>query len=248
MSRAIPHKASLQDELGAALHEILASAPDAWVAFDMDGRHLYSNPAFDRLFDVEGQTLVGKPAPFSYWPEEDAEEIGRLFAALVRGDYFALRVRSVELQWHAPDGRAFPILVVGRRLNDTKGDPVAHLLSLVDLSASARTSREPEERDVRTERLREGLQRIARELESLGFGEGAAMIPPLEVWPELDALSPRERQVVERLLAGDRVPMISRALKIRPATVRTHLKSIFRKLGVRSQAALIEKLRLRSGD
>jgi PAS domain S-box-containing protein len=235
-------------ELGAALREILDDAPEPWVAFDIDGRHLFSNRAFDRMVGIDGSELVGKSAPFAYWPAEDAEEIGRLFAALIRGDYFALRVRSVELQWHAPDGRAFPVVVSGKLLSDSLGEPVAHLLSLLDLSATTGTVHEGEPSDARTDRLREGLRRIARELESLGFGETGGPLAGIRTCPELDTLSPRERQVAERLLAGDRVPMISRALRISPATVRTHLKSIFRKLGVRSQAALIEKLRPLGAD
>lgn len=55
-------------------------------------------------------------------------------------------------------------------------------------------------------------------------------------------LSSREREVLRQLLANRRVPQIADKLFISQHTVRTHLKSIFRKLNVHSQAELIDLL------
>jgi DNA-binding CsgD family transcriptional regulator len=57
------------------------------------------------------------------------------------------------------------------------------------------------------------------------------------------ALSSRELEIVARLLAGDRVPVIAKRLFISQSTVRNHLSSVFRKLGVDSQQQLIDLLR-----
>ena len=57
--------------------------------------------------------------------------------------------------------------------------------------------------------------------------------------PGLDELSPREVQVLEALLAHRRPPQIAEDLGISPHTVRNHLKSIYAKCGVRSQAELL---------
>lgn len=54
------------------------------------------------------------------------------------------------------------------------------------------------------------------------------------------ALSKREQEVVWKLCEGHRVPMIAKTLFISPHTVRNHLKSIFEKIGVRSQSDLLE--------
>jgi DNA-binding NarL/FixJ family response regulator len=56
-------------------------------------------------------------------------------------------------------------------------------------------------------------------------------------------LSPREIDVVEQLARGHRVADVALVLSISPHTVRTHLKSIFRKLDVESQLGLMAKLR-----
>ena len=56
-------------------------------------------------------------------------------------------------------------------------------------------------------------------------------------------LSRREQEVVRLLLRGDRVPSIARQLWLTQSTIRNHLYSVFRKLGVRSQQELIMLLR-----
>jgi DNA-binding NarL/FixJ family response regulator len=58
----------------------------------------------------------------------------------------------------------------------------------------------------------------------------------------LRVLSPREQEILRRLCARERVPTIARSLYISPHTVRNHLKSIFRKLGVNSQIELLARI------
>lgn len=60
---------------------------------------------------------------------------------------------------------------------------------------------------------------------------------------DLSRLSPREAEIVLRLLAGDRVPLIAESLYLAPGTVRNHLSSVFGKFGVTSQQELIVLLR-----
>jgi DNA-binding CsgD family transcriptional regulator len=62
---------------------------------------------------------------------------------------------------------------------------------------------------------------------------------------DLSRLSPREVEIVLRLLAGDRVPLIAASLYLAPSTVRNHLSAVFRKFGVNSQQQLIVLLRPR---
>ena len=59
----------------------------------------------------------------------------------------------------------------------------------------------------------------------------------------LESLTPRQRQIVIMLVGGDRVPAIARILVLSQGTVRNHLSSVFRKLGIRSQQDLVVLLR-----
>ena len=56
-------------------------------------------------------------------------------------------------------------------------------------------------------------------------------------------LSKRETQIVRAILDGSRVNTIARSLDLAPNTVRQHLQSAFKKLGIRSQEKLIEQFK-----
>lgn len=58
--------------------------------------------------------------------------------------------------------------------------------------------------------------------------------------------SDRQLEIMRRLVRGERVPTIARALFVSQSTVRNHLSVIFRKLGVHSQEELLQTLRQRS--
>lgn len=62
------------------------------------------------------------------------------------------------------------------------------------------------------------------------------------------ALSSRELDIVGRLLAGERVPAIAKALFLGQSTVRNHLSAVFGKFGVSSQQELIDLLREKDGS
>ena len=59
------------------------------------------------------------------------------------------------------------------------------------------------------------------------------------------SLTRRETEVLRAIVTGDRVQTIAKTLNLAANTVRNHLKSIFIKLGVRSQVELVEKLKKR---
>lgn len=54
----------------------------------------------------------------------------------------------------------------------------------------------------------------------------------------LDALTPREREVLERIVRGDTNKEIAARLGISPRTVETHRESLMQKLGIRTVAGL----------
>jgi DNA-binding CsgD family transcriptional regulator len=67
---------------------------------------------------------------------------------------------------------------------------------------------------------------------------------PVREIPGASRLTARESQIVSRLLDGHRPPGIARALFLSQSTVRNHLASVFRKLGVTSQEGLLELFRV----
>ncbi len=94
----------------------------------------------------------------------------------------------------------------------------------------------------RLEQMERGLQQIAIDLEKTGVVAHGARLRE-SATDDLRGLSPREWEILQQLLDGNRVPAIARALFISPHTVRSHLSSMFRKLDVSSQQELLERVR-----
>jgi len=94
-------------------------------------------------------------------------------------------------------------------------------------------------REVRSRRVVRSV--MARSATALG----AAVLEPRATVADarMASLSPREDEVLRHLMEGYRVNTIARKLSISQHTVRNHLKKIFAKLDVRSQAELLERLK-----
>jgi DNA-binding NarL/FixJ family response regulator len=90
------------------------------------------------------------------------------------------------------------------------------------------------------------LRRIAAEVRAAGIRDEVAGLAVLSYVPQFDQLTPRQAEVLDRLLQGQRVSTIANELYINPSTVRNHLAAIFQKLEVHSQSELLEYVRERS--
>lgn len=91
------------------------------------------------------------------------------------------------------------------------------------------------------------LRRIAAEVRAARVLDDIAALPGPSDPTGLDDLTPRQSEVLNRLLQGQRVLSIASELYLNPSTVRNHLAAIFRKFGVHSQTELLEFFRQRRG-
>lgn len=80
---------------------------------------------------------------------------------------------------------------------------------------------------------------IARRLLGMLGATGAHAAPSGPPVDGADGLSPREVELLERVVLGETEAEIAARLAISPHTVRTHIKNIYRKLRVRSRAAAV---------
>lgn len=119
----------------------------------------------------------------------------------------------------------------------SKHMPFAFALTPLD-AVSPRATQADRVRDLEVR-----LRRIATEIRAAG-------IIPVPVDPtdprDLDMLaelSPRQHEVLQRLVSGQRTPVIARELFLSQNTVRNHLSAIFRRFGVHSQSQLLERLK-----
>ncbi len=98
----------------------------------------------------------------------------------------------------------------------------------------------------RVANLERRLWRIAREFEGSGLlsslGSVTNVADPYAT-PGVTELSPRQWEVLTRLLQGERVPRIAEELFLSQSTVRNHLADMFKKMGVHSQEELLDLFR-----
>ncbi len=171
--------------------------------------------------DVLGRSLTGLVSP---------EDLPRLLFAL--GQATAARHGvSLTVRLIRPDHSRMPCQLVLVPLNPPPSVAFA-LQPARELLGSHRSAGE----------LRQVLRRFGRALVAASNARQASS-HHTGLRPALPELTSRELQIVNRLLAGDRVPAISQQLYLAQSTVRNHLSAVFAKLGVKSQQELIVLLR-----
>jgi PAS domain S-box-containing protein len=202
---------------------------------DSEGRLLFVNR---RILDWLGYTndeLVGQPMEIFAPPELDGE-IHYEMRARNAGDQ---RARLTVFQ--RKDRTTIPVLLIpSQDIEDEDGNAVYYAV-VIELAA-VQTAKPAGYGN--GEGLRGEIERIALQLQVLGLSAASASSGAIPFdHPDLKSLSKRESEVLAHLMTGERVPSIAKTLHISPHTVRNHLKSIFRQLGVHSQASLIESVR-----
>jgi DNA-binding CsgD family transcriptional regulator len=95
----------------------------------------------------------------------------------------------------------------------------------------------------RADQLEKHMWRIAVEVRAAGLTPAQGEALPLDPIQELGEMTTRQREIVARLAAGERVKEIARDMFLSPSTVRNHLTAVFRRFGVHSQLELISVLK-----
>ena len=215
------------------LHALFEAVSDGVLVTDATGKRTYSNQAMQALLGLDPSTEAGSQAP-EWLPEAHRDRYHEVITRTARsepGD------EIVVLEWGVIDatGAERPVIARLFPVRGSNGGDSAAVLWLIQPLEAVRPDRPAE--------WAAALERIAHELQSLGFGTGVSAAPTTHDYEGADRLTRRERDVVVCLLEGERVVSIAERLDLSPHTVRNHLKSIFRKLEVHSQAELVRHVR-----
>ncbi len=201
---------------------------------DADGVVLYAN---QRVLEWSGYE-VG---------ELEGEQVSKLVPLELHDRLTHERLRALEgdqrtrlTVFQRRDGRTFPVAVAPSTLKRADTGQIGLVTLLIDLG-EVQTAR-PMGADEGS--LSAELALVAAKLQTLSFTAAVSTDSALKIdHPDLRDLSPREKENLEHLMNGLRVPAIAKILHISQHTVRNHLKAIYRKLGVSSQSDLIEFIR-----
>ncbi len=182
------------------------------------------------LDSTENVTLVG-----------EAGSGAELFAVLEE-----IQPEVILLDVHMPDMSGLEVLdLLRRRYPDIKvimlsmHDQAAYVQQAIQMGALGYLLKST------------GLEELVRAIELVATGRpfiqgelASALVTPLAD-PDIPHLSPRELEVLTLLARGDENKQIARQLEISEATVKTHIKALYGRLGVRNRAeATATSLRL----
>ncbi len=202
------------------------------LASDLDGIVVFANKRLLDWLGYKKEEIVGEPNLNMVIPEH----FGLILAegqAIREGD---LRARLIVAR--RKDATTFPALLIPQQFFDEEGVLQATFSIIVDLGTvqtAKRVGVEPNPAEVVP-----ALEEIAHRLRTIS-GVPAGDLRSVDLnHPALDDLSPREKEVLHHLTLGDRVSNIAEQLFISEHTVRNHLKSVYRKTGVKSQAEVIK--------
>ena len=200
---------------------------------------LFANSSLLTWLQYAESDLQGKPTTFLV-PEELHASVEAEREAIQRGD---TRPRLGILL--RKDSTTFPALLLpqprrirSEKLEDQRTISTVGITLVLNLS-SVQTPRLLAE--VPTP-LGPALNRVGMELQFLSMSAPSSLAAALEN-PLLSELTPREKQILELLMTGERGPEIAERLFLSAHTVRNHLKRIYRKTGANSQTELIRFVR-----
>ena len=215
--------------IGGASRTVLGS-------LDREGRITEISGDASESFGRDPVALVGRPLTELFRPDDSATVKALLTRALLSGQTSTTEVDAAV--WSSGKQR---LRVAVGAVRSHAGARIAFAVTEVVEPQSAR-----DECRAAEGRYELHLRRIATEIRAAGMDEAplreAVIEDGLMRLMKLQQLSERQIEIVRRLLRGQRVSTIAKSLYLSESTVRNHLCSVYRKLGVHSQTELLEML------
>jgi PAS domain S-box-containing protein len=200
-------------DIATEASEIAASTREAAFAVGQDGKIVAWNRAAERQFGVTTEDAIDRPC---HEVVCGRDVFGNRYChdscAVLRMARDQEPVRSFEMQIRDSTGRLTPVRVSVLQLSDGSDDGFA-LLHLLNAATGVEASCVPGE--------------LMPSLEIRGGESDAAS--------SRNRLTRRERQVLTLLSEGNSTKRVAERLSISPTTVRNHVQSVLRKLGVHSK-------------
>jgi len=115
---------------------LLESSPDPIVVYDLQGKAMYVNPAFEQVFGRRREELLGKNIDFV--PEESWPETRAAIESMLSGR----KIHLFETKRLTRDGRLLDVQLSSTLYYDEQGQPAGNIVTLRDISAQKHAERE----------------------------------------------------------------------------------------------------------
>lgn len=164
------------------------SIPSGIAVVNMDGSQTYVNPAFCEMVGWSEEELIGKKAPFVYWPPEDLDSITASLTQVIDGQ---IPADGFELRYLRRNGELFDALILVTPLRDNFNNVSGWLSSITDITrlkqAEAALRRSHEE-------LENRVRERTRDLSAANTQLQAALIERRRLEHELLDITEKERR------------------------------------------------------
>jgi PAS domain S-box-containing protein len=108
---------------------VLEANPDPLVVYDMDGKVVYFNPAFTRVFGWTLTERLGKKMDI-FVPEEALRETRMMIEKVMSGESFS----NIETRRYNKNGETIPVSISGAIYKDKNGNLIGSVINLRDIS------------------------------------------------------------------------------------------------------------------
>ena len=108
---------------------LLESSPDPIVLYDILGKVIYVNPAFEQTFGFSSDELLGKQVDFV--PQENWPETQKAIQNMLRGK----KIHLFETRRSTKDGRVLDVQISSTLYVNRNGKPAGNIVTLRDISA-----------------------------------------------------------------------------------------------------------------
>jgi PAS domain S-box-containing protein len=230
---------TLTEEGGADLDRLMSALSDAIIVSDRRGTITALNSAAERLLGRPSVRVVGSGPPYIFWPEDQISPIVEMLG------------RTLSPGTQAPHGFDTSYVHVSGKLVPVRLNVRPWGTSLLQIASPRLEGSQLPSSDLLTNRictLEQGLRNIAWELRALGAGVSGSAGPSAVPAQTIRELSNRQREVLDAFLGGHSVANTASRLHLSEHTVRSHLKVIYRKMGVRSGTELMRRLAAAPAD
>ena len=202
---------------------------------DSDWRVAHVSPDIAALLGHSPDDVIGTPLLAAVHPADLPDLLAAIGKATDRsaGEWVQARLRVNGGGW-------LRCVVMVSPVSPGHGPGPGGRFAFAVGAAAADVGREPASRVAELERR---LWTISREMRAAGVLRSADHPDSTKNVPGVEKLTPREWEILTHARSGRRATAIAKALVLSPSTVRNHLTSIYRKLGVCSHSELVELLR-----
>lgn len=168
----VSERQQIEDSLRKSEEEhraVLDASPNCIIAYDAEGKAIYVNPAFTRIFGWTEEEVIGKRIDFV--PEENKPETLKAIKEIygIEGGVY-----SFESRRHTKSGGIIDVSISAAVFLDAKGSPIGMLVNLADISERKSTEEE--------------LRKYRQELELLVEERTAELAVAMEKAQEADRL------------------------------------------------------------